>query len=70
MLDLLGVGFIDSVCARLVSEEADRVRRRGDWFKLEASPQVLKTLEILSRAGLKTARELVENQRMPRWALA
>ena len=70
LLDLLGVGFIDSRCARMVSDEADRVRRRGDWFKLEASPQVLKTLNILDRAGLKTARDLVGELKTPRLALA
>ena len=42
-LDLVGVGFIDSSCAKLVSDETEKLRNEGCRLYVKASPQVLRT---------------------------
>jgi len=68
-LDLVGVGFIDSSCAKLVSDETEKLRNEGCRLYVKASPQVLRTLEMLAKAGLKSARELLTDLKMLRGAL-
>lgn len=69
-LDLGRVGFIDSSCAKLVSDQAQQRRTDGYRMRVFASPQVTKTLEILASAGLTSARELLLDLKMLRFALA
>jgi len=69
-LDLLRVGFIDSSCAKLLSDETEKLRSEGCRMHVKASPQVLRTLEMLARAGLKSSRELLTDLKTLRIALA
>lgn len=69
-LDLAKVGFIDSQCAQLVSEEAERFRGEGSPIRMKVSPSVLRMMEMLSAAGLKSARNLLSEQRVFRISVA
>ena len=54
-LDFSAVKFMDSTCGRLLSDSIANLKRSGQRIKLKLSPQVRRTLEFLSSAGLKSA---------------
>lgn len=54
-LDFAGVDFMDSTCGRLLSDAIERLKQSGQTLKVKLSPQVKRTLEFLSSAGLRSA---------------
>ena len=69
-LDMARVSFIDSRCARMVSEEAERLRNLGKPLRMKASPQVVKMLEMLAAAGIRSARSLLFDLKIIRISVA
>jgi anti-anti-sigma factor len=69
-LDLTAVRFIDSECARLISDRAESLRGKGRRLRVKASPQVLRTIEMLGKAGVESARGLLFELQVLRMRLA
>ena len=69
-VDMARVGFIDSECARCLSEMAETLRKWGQRLRLKASPQVLRTLEMLKLAGVESTKPLLFDLQILRLALA
>jgi len=54
-LDFRQVSFMDSTCAKLVSDLTQRLRRDHKSYRVWPSPQVRKTFQLLGGAGLRSA---------------
>ena len=69
-LDFADVDFMDSTCGRLLSDAVAALRKSRQKLRVKLSPQVQRTLEFLSRAGLPSARTTLEDVRTQGLALA
>ena len=62
-LDFADVDFMDSTCGRLLRDAIAAFHQSHQKLRLKLSPQVRRTLEFLSRAGLPSARTTLDDFR-------